>query len=69
MRAPGKFILASVTAVAFSAASAFAAHVPAKAPMSGKPRRPSTTGVDGTGGYNVGVAVAQSRGLAGDPLC
>ena len=63
MRAPGKYLLASVAAVAFSAASAFAADVPVKAPM-------LKTGAvyDWTGwysGYNVGVGVSQVEVTSG----
>ena len=60
MRAPGKF-LASVAAVAFSAAPALAADAPVKAPVV-KAASPTHDWTGWYGGYNVGVGVSRATG-------
>jgi outer membrane immunogenic protein len=61
MRAPGKSLLASAAAVALSAASAFAADVPVKAPLI-KETAPVYDWTGWYGGYHVGPGVSQTRG-------
>ena len=62
MRAPNKrILLAGVAALALSSASAFAADVPAKAPVI-KATAPVYDWTGWYGGYNVGVGVSQTIG-------